>query len=70
MFRRSLIEQIIYIYYVKISEQKGTAQHEFVSKAALPLKFLAIIKKYDIIRYKSQNPTDDRCLNCYCCTEL
>ena len=46
MFRRSLIEQIIYIYYVKISEQKGTAQHEFVSKAALPLKFLAVRTVY------------------------
>ena len=59
MFRRSLIGQIIYIY-VKVFEQKGTVPIEFVSKAALPLKFLAIIKKYDIIRYKSQNPTDDR----------
>ena len=59
MFRRSLIGQIIYIY-VKVFEQKGAVPIEFVSKAALPLKFLAIIKKYDIIRYKSQNPTDDR----------
>ena len=51
----------IYIYiYVKVFEQKGAVPIEFVSKAALPLKFLAIIKKYDIIRYKSQNPTDDR----------